>query len=1391
MSVPIESMSSGEMNVTIDSKLHFVDLAGSERMKNTGASGERAKEGISINAGLASLGKVISQLSSRQAGSHVSYRDSRLTRLLQDSLGGNAITYMIACVTPAEFHLSETLNTVQYAQRARAIQSKPRIQQTSDESDKQALIDRLKAEVAFLRQQIRNTEGGEKRVNAQAERPDRQNEREIEMQNNLLDVQESYTALSQRHAKLIAELSQNGDHSIDHSVTGESAVDRLKRSQANQQQIESMVLEYEKTIQALETNLSTTRASLAATESNLLEKETKCAYVETMNTQLHSRVQKMMDRESHTEDYLRDLEAKLDGKSTGEEKNSAAVHELRKEIARIRENEANAEDYISTLEERLAEADQDMELMQREVERLEHLVERQRSLGKLDNLLYELDHIQQNDQRASLAKAIVNGGRQDDTNEAEDEQFNVQTEENDRSADILRAATETAIPEETTEELEEEAAAAEPEAAVPKDDGLQEVEKTTHSLIKKSSRNLLVDKDEANQSPAQSKFVAEKLDSVTQELFDLRMEHESTVNEYDLLSAKYQEALRTLAEMQDAVDEARHPGVQGPPVSPQVATFLEDPRMTELRNGGHLSSSRSLSSELSSAGELQGSTENQEYSLTSRRTLGGDGDAEIDRLNKLLAEHEEGMALVTQQYAQLQAEHHETLESVEELRSEVQRSKSMQPPPSPSHAPHMIRRMTSQNTVATVDRAHRSLAQLRNIALEEFESKPDLMQSVDVHVETAMHELHTRMMRIQGLETEIKTVKKDMEMKTAMISGLTRERNSIKASSPIDISVVGQMQESLKKNESEIQQIHEKHASREREVRLELESVKSHHRAALNQKEASEKMLLTTIAELEAATAAIETLRAQGSANEDSASSAMEYERSKHQELVNSLKQDVEGHKATITSQDEKFTELQQQIEENARELDLKDKEYQQRIQRMEQEIDEHKSAVEFHKHGLKSLHDSHDKELANLRIDNESAKTEHDDKLKEVVVLHEQHIASMNSQLESLQKGHNDLLGHFSSTLGHPVTTDDLPRRITELVKAREHADETVTNLAAQNQELAKQLETHHGSRAELEKQIAEHAGVVADYQERIRSLANDVANAEESLREKESTLRKRDSAIEALTAEKQNSARIIEELEQQIESSYDQHHNRLSVMQQQGNEALVTANQRVSTLEKELGEYKSRLEHINVSLPHCNFSIFPDIPNQSHRPQSPPVDGQRSDSLTSNLRKSASVASLPSPPPAIPLPPLPSIAQTASGTAGSNSSASPPQSRHASKEISSMQQHQAQLIEDQEARIRTIEKHLHAEKQLTATLEEALVDLETQSNKVRTDMEAWKKKAWAAEEELGGLKREQKSQRLSIQQVEEERDKRREAEAARAHLEERMQALSRKKKKSGLNCF
>ena len=114
--------------------------------------------------------------------------------------------------------------------------------------------------------------------------------------------------------------------------------------------------------------------------------------------------------------------------------------------------------------------------------------------------------------------------------------------------------------------------------------------------------------------------------------------------------------------------------------------------------------------------------------------------------------------------------------------------------------------------------------------------------------------------------------------------------------------------------------------------------------------------------------------------------------------------------------------------------------------------------------------------------------------------------------------------------------------------------------------------------------------------------------------------------------------------------------------------------------------------------------------------------------------------------------------------------------------------------MIEEQEARIRTIEKHLFAEKQLTATLEEALVDLETSANRTKTDMDGWKRKCQGLEDELVSLRKERTNSRASLQAVEEEREMRVRAEKARQALEQRMMELNsskNKKKKGGLNCF
>ncbi|OMO50768.1 hypothetical protein CCACVL1_30271 [Corchorus capsularis] len=138
-------------------KLHLVDLAGSERAKRTGADGMRLKEGIHINKGLLALGNVISALGDekkRKEGGHVPYRDSKLTRLLQDSLGGNSKTVMIACVSPADTNAEETLNTLKYANRARNIQNKAVINRDPMAAQLQRMrsqIEQLQAELLFYR----------------------------------------------------------------------------------------------------------------------------------------------------------------------------------------------------------------------------------------------------------------------------------------------------------------------------------------------------------------------------------------------------------------------------------------------------------------------------------------------------------------------------------------------------------------------------------------------------------------------------------------------------------------------------------------------------------------------------------------------------------------------------------------------------------------------------------------------------------------------------------------------------------------------------------------------------------------------------------------------------------------------------------------------------------------------------------------------------------------------------------------------------------------------------------------------------------------------------------------------------------------------------------------
>ena len=119
LAIPVMESSSFIGNI-LSSRFHFVDLAGSERAHRTGNKGERFKESVSINTGLLALSNVICALTdTKRRGHHVPYRESKLTRLLKDSLGGNSRTVMITCLSPALCDLDENINSLKYASRVR------------------------------------------------------------------------------------------------------------------------------------------------------------------------------------------------------------------------------------------------------------------------------------------------------------------------------------------------------------------------------------------------------------------------------------------------------------------------------------------------------------------------------------------------------------------------------------------------------------------------------------------------------------------------------------------------------------------------------------------------------------------------------------------------------------------------------------------------------------------------------------------------------------------------------------------------------------------------------------------------------------------------------------------------------------------------------------------------------------------------------------------------------------------------------------------------------------------------------------------------------------------------------------------------------------------------
>merc|ERR1711892_528906 len=204
-------------------KLHLVDLAGSERQNKTGASGQRLKEATKINLSLSTLGNVISALVDGKS-THVPYRNSKLTRLLQDSLGGNSKTLMFANVGPADYNYDESISTLRYASRAKSIKNKAKI----NEDPKDALMKQYQKEIEDLRQMLESGSGEATEEDPESDEDPPENEEEKKR------LEEEKDMAEEERKKLADNLKE---HEVD-----------LATAQAEQDAIKQKLLALEKKI---------------------------------------------------------------------------------------------------------------------------------------------------------------------------------------------------------------------------------------------------------------------------------------------------------------------------------------------------------------------------------------------------------------------------------------------------------------------------------------------------------------------------------------------------------------------------------------------------------------------------------------------------------------------------------------------------------------------------------------------------------------------------------------------------------------------------------------------------------------------------------------------------------------------------------------------------------------------------------------------------------------------------------------------------------------------------------------------------------------------------------------------------------------------------------------
>ncbi|KAI0780599.1 kinesin [Trametes elegans] len=506
---------SGEW-ITVVSKFHFVDLAGSERLKRTAAAGERIKEGISINSGLLALGNVISALgdpsrAKSHTASYIPYRDSKLTRLLQDSLGGNSHTLMIACVSPAEWNANETVNTLKYANRARNIKNRAVVNEKEEGWDDvewlQGMVTRLRKELKSIKEgggasslspsasTSEVQDGAPKRVLAQM----------TELQNNYEDLREKFVERTEELTRLRNELAEK-----QRSTGG-----RLGGTAKYEEIVGPVIEEYEKTISAMEAELKLNRAALRHTNDLYEEKEGEFNALMERHTSTELYVEELKARA-----YVHDLEEKVRQYDESQVSSSGSITDLKRELTRYRDTESQTTAYIAELEARLSKADESVLALRATVESLEQECDKRRQ--QVEALETRLDNLKRDGE-----------SWRSDLEEREARVRELEQKMQEWEAKRLAASEDR----ERLGELVNEVAKAK-----------RELEGSSSTKLNGASTN------GANSSVSS---LLSTNDSVEGQLVALQQTHTATLADLSSVTAKYRDALREIADLAAQLQEAK------------------------------------------------------------------------------------------------------------------------------------------------------------------------------------------------------------------------------------------------------------------------------------------------------------------------------------------------------------------------------------------------------------------------------------------------------------------------------------------------------------------------------------------------------------------------------------------------------------------------------------------------------------------------------------------------------------------------------------------------------------------------------------------------------------------------------------------------------------------